>query len=249
VKHRVTRVAGYSPQSLPAAAAAIAPERFDFAFIDGDHTFEGVQRDIEGTLPLLADNAVLLFHDSHHPPVRAGIDDFIARSGGELSDLGELSIEQTLLETADGPEVWGGMRAARFTRGRAAAAAAAADTPVDENTRAAMNTIIRRGSERIAALEDENRRLWSELQKLRTGFDARGACVPDLEARFRKLWEELKTASGNYQAEIKRMQVEQSALANGFDERGRRVGELETRIRELEAELARGRRTTAGKSR
>lgn len=239
IRHRVTRVQGFSPQVLNQAALAVEPERFDFAFIDGDHTFDGVQRDIQGVLPLLADQAVLLFHDSHHPPVRAGIDDIMARCSGELNDLGELSAEHTTLATADGTEIWGGIRAARFVRGRKANTATADDTPLDENTRLAMNTIIRRSTEKITELEHANAAVWAELQSMRAGFDERGTRVRELEERFGSLWQEFQTATGNYERELARLLREQSTLAAGFEERGRRVLELEASSQKLWDELSR----------
>ncbi|MBI5863782.1 MAG: class I SAM-dependent methyltransferase [Planctomycetes bacterium] len=220
VKHRVTRVQGFSPEALGEAARVVHPERFDFAFIDGDHTFEGVQRDIRGVLPLLADRALLLFHDSHHPPVRAGIDDIIEGGSGDLIDLGEMSVEQTMLTAQDGTEIWGGLRAARFVRGRTIAAGAATNEVCDENSRAAMNTLIRRGSEKIAELQKANESLWRDLQSMREGFDERGQRIAELESRFAESWAEWQAARKNYEAEIAR-------LLAGFEERGARVRELE----------------------
>lgn len=40
------------------------PDRVDFAFIDGDHSYEGVKLDWSILLPRLAEFAVVVFHDS-----------------------------------------------------------------------------------------------------------------------------------------------------------------------------------------
>ncbi len=40
--------------------------KIDFAFIDGDHNYEGVKADYFTILPLLTDKAILIFHDSKH---------------------------------------------------------------------------------------------------------------------------------------------------------------------------------------
>lgn len=39
---------------------------FDVAFVDGDHTFAGVERDIEALMPLMRRGGVVLFHDYYH---------------------------------------------------------------------------------------------------------------------------------------------------------------------------------------
>lgn len=37
--------------------------KFDFVFVDGDHSYAGVKRDYENILPFLSDKGVMLFHD------------------------------------------------------------------------------------------------------------------------------------------------------------------------------------------
>jgi len=41
----------------------VGPRKVDFLFIDGDHTYEGVQRDFELYRPLLAEDGVIALHD------------------------------------------------------------------------------------------------------------------------------------------------------------------------------------------
>jgi predicted O-methyltransferase YrrM len=43
---------------------------FDFVFIDGDHTYEGLHADWSGWRPLLAENGVVALHDSRSTPER-----------------------------------------------------------------------------------------------------------------------------------------------------------------------------------
>ncbi len=68
---------GDSSVTLPEVLAgfAAAGRDVDFALVDGDHTFEGVQRDL---LALLASDAcaqtVIAIHDTANDTVRAGID-------------------------------------------------------------------------------------------------------------------------------------------------------------------------------
>lgn len=47
-----------------ASAELKAHAPFDFAFIDGDHSYEGIRGDWEGLLPLLAPGAIVALHDS-----------------------------------------------------------------------------------------------------------------------------------------------------------------------------------------
>jgi cephalosporin hydroxylase len=41
--------------------------KFDLIIIDGDHTYEGVKADVENYLPYLADDGIVMFHDSALP--------------------------------------------------------------------------------------------------------------------------------------------------------------------------------------
>ena len=68
-----TLVIGKSPDDLGRARDA-AGGLFDLAFVDGDHSFEGVKRDLEGIRPHLAPGATVLLHDAYHPPVARAID-------------------------------------------------------------------------------------------------------------------------------------------------------------------------------
>jgi len=49
-------------------------QRFDFVFIDGDHTWEGLQGDWEGWSRLMAPGGIIALHDSRSFPLRQ-IDD------------------------------------------------------------------------------------------------------------------------------------------------------------------------------
>jgi predicted O-methyltransferase YrrM len=119
VRHRATMVAKPSPDGLE-EASRVAGAPFDFALIDGDHSEAGVVRDIEATLPTLADDAHLLFHDAHYFEVRDAIDGCLRRHPDVLADAGLVSIEQTH-DPASGDVPWGGLRLLRFTRSDGAA--------------------------------------------------------------------------------------------------------------------------------
>jgi predicted O-methyltransferase YrrM len=48
--------------------------RFDFVFVDGDHSWEGIKGDWEGWSKLIAPGGIIAFHDSRSTPARQ-IDD------------------------------------------------------------------------------------------------------------------------------------------------------------------------------
>jgi hypothetical protein len=64
--------AGFSPSVVP-AVRAFRPEPWSFAFIDGYHEGEAPREDAEAVLPLMADDAVVMFHDLISPHVAAGL--------------------------------------------------------------------------------------------------------------------------------------------------------------------------------
>jgi cephalosporin hydroxylase len=68
---------GSSADVLPSLLATLSRngEAVDFVLVDGDHSYEGVRRDIELLLgaPCLA-RSVILVHDTMNPEVRAGVE-------------------------------------------------------------------------------------------------------------------------------------------------------------------------------
>lgn len=76
--HRAALIAGPSPEAL-LQAQQLAGAKFDFVFIDGDHSFEGVLKDIEGVIPLLDTGGYILFHDAHYFEVEEAIDEALRR--------------------------------------------------------------------------------------------------------------------------------------------------------------------------
>ena len=112
IEHRATMLAMPSPEALD-KARELAGGPFDFALIDGDHSLERVRLDIAGTLPVLADEAWILFHDAHFFGVRDAIEEALVRHSAELHDGGLLSGHST---TDEQGVVWGGLRLLRFAR-------------------------------------------------------------------------------------------------------------------------------------
>lgn len=68
------------------AAEQIEDNSLDFVFIDADHTYEGVKRDVEAWLPKVKGGGMVLGHDNHWPTVRAYIDE---RFTDNWKDYGE----------------------------------------------------------------------------------------------------------------------------------------------------------------
>lgn len=114
VADRAVLIEGFSPAALlEAYKCADAP--FDFVFIDGDHTAEGVYRDATGVFPYLANGAHLLFHDSHFPDVAEGLGQFYQEHSDVLIDIGSITRDASVQE--DNPDIrWGGFRLMRLVR-------------------------------------------------------------------------------------------------------------------------------------
>jgi predicted O-methyltransferase YrrM len=83
-----TLLIGRSPQILSEACER-AGGLFDFVLLDGDHSTDGVRRDLEGLRDVAAPGCVVLAHDAYNPAVTAGLDQAIL-SGG-WSDVGLVS--------------------------------------------------------------------------------------------------------------------------------------------------------------
>lgn len=62
----VTDILGCSTSDKTRQILAPYKGKIDLVYIDGDHTYDGVKADYMVILPLLADKAILLFHDSKH---------------------------------------------------------------------------------------------------------------------------------------------------------------------------------------
>lgn len=176
IAHRATLLTGSSPEVLE-EALAVAGGSIDFAFIDGDHGYAGVVRDIRGVLPILADGAYMLFHDAHYREVRQAIDFSIRRQSGRLVDCGMLSVEENP-EPGRDDVVWGGLRLLRYARTGAAP--------------------LRLGANGANAQEEELARIITETTGLPTAAAARaaqGLVDPnefplDYVAECRALWKE-----------------------------------------------------------
>ncbi|MGL4512467.1 MAG: class I SAM-dependent methyltransferase [Lacipirellulaceae bacterium] len=122
LEHRCTMFQGCSPEVLR-KVAGVVKDRFDFVFIDGNHTYECLSADIRGVTPYLADRAVVVFHDAHYDGVRRAIDEAVS-GASEFIDFGLVSVEPTVLREGDGTVSYAGLRMLRFARDNAMRAAA-----------------------------------------------------------------------------------------------------------------------------
>jgi predicted O-methyltransferase YrrM len=110
LKQRTRVLQGFSPDILPRASEVIGG-LFDFVFIDGDHSYEGVMRDATGVLPFVEKGAYLLFHDSFFPDVAEAICDFVLQHSSHIIDFGNLTREVTVQrDNHSNPVYWGGLR-------------------------------------------------------------------------------------------------------------------------------------------
>lgn len=74
---RVTLIQGDSAVQL-----ARLPGPLDTVFVDGDHSYEGVKRDVAALDGLVATGGVVMFHDYYHPANDTG-EYGVARAVGE----------------------------------------------------------------------------------------------------------------------------------------------------------------------
>jgi predicted O-methyltransferase YrrM len=116
LEKRAVLVQGFSPAVLSEAEQA-AGGKFDFVLIDGDHSYDGTLRDLDGVLPHCAVGAYLLCHDCFYPTVEQAIDAFARKHAARVVDFGPLTRDTSAGADADGnvstshAERWGGIRA------------------------------------------------------------------------------------------------------------------------------------------
>ncbi|MHA1582872.1 MAG: CmcI family methyltransferase [Candidatus Baldrarchaeia archaeon] len=57
------REKSHDPKTLEKVKCVLQGSKFDFLFIDGDHSYEGVKRDFEAYSPLVGKDGIIAFHD------------------------------------------------------------------------------------------------------------------------------------------------------------------------------------------
>jgi len=98
VSGKVNQVLRKVPDETPAETERHAGE-FDFAHIDGDHTYEGVKIDTECAFRLAKDDAVFIWHDFYNfatyddqPTLSRGVYPYL----NELQNAGEITLRHIL---------------------------------------------------------------------------------------------------------------------------------------------------------
>ncbi len=85
--------------------AELGDHKFDFLFIDGDHSYEGVKKDYEMYSELVAPGGLIAFHDIcvHAPETQCEVSKFWQ----------ELTLDRTIggMQIIDEPTNWGGIGA------------------------------------------------------------------------------------------------------------------------------------------
>lgn len=87
VSHNTEFVEGFFPRDI----AKVRPPggaKFDFAFVDGNHRYEGVFGDLEALGAILNDGALVLLHDAYNSDVDRAIRDSV--QAGWYSDGGRV---------------------------------------------------------------------------------------------------------------------------------------------------------------
>lgn len=69
----------HAEETRDAVEAALDGHAVDFVYIDGDHSYEGVKRDFESYVSLVADDGIVGLHDIDNP--NTGISRFWAELG------------------------------------------------------------------------------------------------------------------------------------------------------------------------
>ncbi|MGI9607523.1 MAG: class I SAM-dependent methyltransferase [Acidimicrobiales bacterium] len=99
---------GFSPEIL-APIAASRPELFGFAFVDGLHSEGGPTRDVDGLIPHLADDAIVVFHDLTFPDVAAAVR-HIASLGWQIRVYNTMQVMAAAWRDGEPPPQYGGDR-------------------------------------------------------------------------------------------------------------------------------------------
>ncbi len=148
----------FSPYANGKAVAA-ANGLFDFVFIDADHSYEAVLRDITGALPFMNVGGYLLLHDDHYTAVADAVAEAIATTR-VLDDCGSLIKEKHTelehIEYKGKPSYYRGLRLLRYVAEKPAVAA-----PVR-----ALESAPAVASQEIAAAEKEQADLAKRVRQL-----------------------------------------------------------------------------------
>ena len=77
-KDRASIIRGSSPDVLPTLV-----DKFDFIYVDGDHSYKGAKKDLELSLPLLNEGGKIIVDDLGYPTVRRAFNEFVKENNVE----------------------------------------------------------------------------------------------------------------------------------------------------------------------
>jgi GT2 family glycosyltransferase/glycosyltransferase involved in cell wall biosynthesis/cephalosporin hydroxylase/predicted nucleic acid-binding Zn-ribbon protein len=229
------RLDSHDPSTLARLKEILAGERIDFLFIDGDHTYYGVRKDVEMYAPLVADGGLIALHDIlPHPEVREVKVDVLWQ---------ELARDYEHVEFVDrdddrgfGP--WGGI-------GVLVNAAVARRVParLPRSVRAAlMEDVARARSETLAAR--------AELSQLHQRHEALRGTVGQLEASLRALEEErntsLRALERERDASVRALEEERDASVGAIEQERDSLHSAYESLRAAHAELQQDREAVEG---
>jgi len=99
---RVRILQGEIGETLPTLAEE--GEKYDLIFIDADHFYKSVKRDIALSLPLLAEGGVIAFHDyneSHKRGVVRAVDEFVKKTGATAIEQQDSLVAFKLIQSVE----------------------------------------------------------------------------------------------------------------------------------------------------
>lgn len=115
ISDRATLIIDYSPEALKKAMTE-AGGRFDFVFVDGDHSYRAIQRDLKGLIDVTEPGAIILMHDAYFATLAAGVDHFVSSCRAYL-DMGIVCTTANPGVDGDGTRcTFGGLRLLMRTR-------------------------------------------------------------------------------------------------------------------------------------
>jgi len=83
---KIVRANSHEQSTLLEITELLNGEKFDFIFIDGDHTYEGVKLDFNMYKPLLKDGGYIAFHDINDTQIHKQYECYVSKLWNELNN-------------------------------------------------------------------------------------------------------------------------------------------------------------------
>lgn len=75
-KYGVDKIVNTIKSDSKIAFKKLPRRKISFLFIDGDHSFEGIKKDIVNYYPLVKKGGIIAGHDYYHPPIKKMVDEY-----------------------------------------------------------------------------------------------------------------------------------------------------------------------------